>query len=141
MGIYFFWLVFVLAFVLCVNLFLLVLSLAVHGVEVNIRVNVLGPHVRPSMEEDFLHTYPVMSVSGLNSLVEDGTFVVCATVVGLVDDEDWWYPACKCHKSVTPDSGAYYCGRCVKHVFQMIPRFVFFFHVLLMFFVLSLLFV
>ncbi|MCI24142.1 replication factor A protein, partial [Trifolium medium] len=38
-----------------------------------------------------------------------------------VDGEDWWYPACKCHKSVTPDSSAYYCSRCVKHVFQMIP--------------------
>ncbi|PNX87759.1 replication factor A protein, partial [Trifolium pratense] len=43
--------------------------------------------------------------------------------IGVVADEDWWYPACKCHKSVSPDSGAYYCGRCVKHVFQMIPRF------------------
>ncbi|MCI16772.1 replication factor A protein, partial [Trifolium medium] len=30
---------------------------------------------------------------------------------------------CKCHKSVTPASSAYYCSRYVKHVFQMVPRF------------------
>ncbi|MCI11834.1 replication factor A protein, partial [Trifolium medium] len=37
--------------------------------------------------------------------------------------EEWWYPACKCHKAVIPDSGAYYCNSCVKHIFQVIPRF------------------
>ncbi|GAU32646.1 hypothetical protein TSUD_218950 [Trifolium subterraneum] len=97
--------------------------LALHGIEGATRVNVFGPRVRPFVEEDFLHTYPLMSVSSLNSLVEDGTFVVCATIFGLVYEEDWWYPACKCQKSVTPNSGAYYCGRCVKHVFHMIPRY------------------
>jgi hypothetical protein len=42
-------------------------------------------------------------------------------VEGLVEGEDWWYPARRCHRSVTPDSGAYYCKGCVKHVFHMVP--------------------
>ncbi|PNY04521.1 replication factor-A carboxy-terminal domain protein [Trifolium pratense] len=44
-------------------------------------------------------------------------------VTDLVDGQDWWYPACRCHKSVIADSGAYYCKGCVKHVFHMVPRF------------------
>jgi hypothetical protein len=96
-------------------------SLAVHGVEASSSVVVLGPRVRVSMEEDFLHTYGPKVIFDLNSVVGNGTFIVSATIIGVVPGEDWWYPACKCHKSVTADSGSYYCGRCVKHVFQMIP--------------------
>ncbi|MCI23376.1 replication factor A protein, partial [Trifolium medium] len=36
-------------------------GLALHGVEPSSRVAVLSPRVRPSMEEDFLHTYPVIN--------------------------------------------------------------------------------
>ncbi|PNX55515.1 replication factor A protein, partial [Trifolium pratense] len=69
-----------------------------HGINAATSIAVLGPRVRPSMEEDFLHSYPIITVSGLNSLTSDGVFVVSATVIGVVADEDWWYPACKCHK-------------------------------------------
>ncbi|PNX71911.1 replication factor-A carboxy-terminal domain protein [Trifolium pratense] len=48
--------------------------------------------VRPSIEEVFLHSYLVMSVSDLNLLVDDETFVVAATIVGLVRGDDRWYP-------------------------------------------------
>lgn len=41
---------------------------------------------------------------------------------GVVEGEEWWYPTCKCHVSVTSDSGSYYCKGCVKHVFHMVPR-------------------
>ncbi|KAK2411537.1 replication protein A 70 kDa DNA-binding subunit C [Trifolium repens] len=98
-------------------------GLAVHGIEAGGSVVALWPRIRVSMEEDFLHSYPPMVISNLNSVVDNSTFIVCATIIGVVSGEDWWYPACKCHKSVTADSGSYYCERCVKHVFQMIPRF------------------
>jgi hypothetical protein len=101
--------------------------LVLHGVESNAGVAVLGSRLRPSMVEEFLHTYHVMSVSGLNLLAEDATFVVTATIIGLVEGEEWWYPACNFHKSITPDFGAYYCCRCVNHVFQLILRFGLFF--------------
>jgi hypothetical protein len=98
----------------------------VHGIEAGGSVVALGPRIRVSMEEDFLHSYPPMVISNLNSVVDNSTFIVCATIIGVVSGEDWWYPACKCHKSVTADSGSYYCERCVKHVFQMIPRYWFY---------------
>jgi hypothetical protein len=60
----------------------------------------------------------------LNESVEDGSFVVSVVVSGLAEGEEWWYPACKCHRIVAPDSGAYYCKGCVKHVFQMVPRYL-----------------
>lgn len=59
----------------------------------------------------------------LHDTPEDGTFIVYATVDGFVDGEEWWYPTCKCHRSVAPDSGAYCCKGCDKHVFQMVPRY------------------
>ncbi|MCI51382.1 replication factor A protein, partial [Trifolium medium] len=37
--------------------------------------------------------------------------------------EEWWYPACKCHRAVVADSEAYYCNSCVKHILQVVPRF------------------
>jgi len=52
--------------------------------------------------------YPAKSIAKLNSTHEDGTFVVSVVVDGLVEGQEWWYPDCKCHRSVTPDSRAYY---------------------------------
>ncbi|GAU39036.1 hypothetical protein TSUD_59920 [Trifolium subterraneum] len=101
----------------------LVGGLELNGIECSPVVPVLGPRVRPSMEDEFLRLYPKKTISQLLDLPEDGTFVVSAIVDGLVDGEDWWYPSCKCHRSVTPDSGAYYCKGCDKHVFHMLPRY------------------
>lgn len=69
-----------------------------------------------------MRNHPKKNIYELNAIVEDGIYVVCAVVEGLVEGEDWWYPARRCHRSVTPDSGAYYCKGCVKHVFHMVPR-------------------
>ena len=100
-------------------------SVVIHGVESTVIVPTLSPRIRPSFENDFLCTYPNKSISGLNSTEEDGTFIVFAIVDGLVDGHKWWYPACKCHRSVTLDYGAYYCKGCVKHAFHVAPRLVF----------------
>ncbi|MCI17725.1 replication factor-A carboxy-terminal domain protein, partial [Trifolium medium] len=70
-------------------------SIAVHGIEVETKVPVIGGSAKPSMDEEFL----------------------------LVEGEDWWYPACKCHRSVVPDSGECFCNGCSKHVFHIVPRF------------------
>jgi len=86
----------------------------------------LQSRTRASAEDDFLNIYPKKTLSQLIASLEDGLFIVSATIDGLVDGEDWWYPACKCHRSVTPDSGAYYCKDCVKHVFHMVPRYLLF---------------
>jgi hypothetical protein len=99
--------------------------LAVDGLESAVSIPVLGPRVTTSFEDDFLLMFPKTTLAKLVGLAEDGIYVVSASVVDLVDPEEWWYPGCRCHRSLTADFGAYYCKFCVKHVFKMVPRFVF----------------
>jgi len=49
---------------------------------------------------------------------------VAAVIDGLVDGKEWWYSACRCHLSVTADSGSYYCKGCVRHAIHVVPRFI-----------------
>ncbi|MCI09325.1 replication factor A protein, partial [Trifolium medium] len=101
----------------CVN------RIALHGVDLDAPVPLIGGSAKPSLDEEFLRMYPKKKIGELVDLAEDGIFVVCGVVAGIVGGEEWWYPAWKCHKAVVPDSGAYYCNSCVKHIFQVIPRF------------------
>jgi hypothetical protein len=64
-----------------------------------------------------------IAIVELEELPEVGTFIVYATVDGMVDGDSWWYPSCKCHHRVTSNSGVYYCKECAKHIFQIVPRF------------------
>ncbi|KAK2362598.1 replication protein A 70 kDa DNA-binding subunit C [Trifolium repens] len=98
-------------------------NVGVHGVELDSSVPLLGQHAKPSFEEEFLRMHPIKSVGQLDSLEEGGVSVVCAEVVGIVDGSDWWYPACKCHRSVVAYSGSYFCSSSDTHVFQVVPRF------------------
>lgn len=54
--------------------------------------------------------------------LQDGLFIVYGTVVGLLQDDPWWYFACKCHKAVTFDDGLYFCPGCCKHVMDVSAR-------------------
>ncbi|MCI17331.1 replication factor A protein, partial [Trifolium medium] len=36
----------------------------------------------PSMEDEFLRTYPLKTIARLNGLDEDGTFVVAGSIIG-----------------------------------------------------------
>lgn len=45
------------------------------------------------------------TIAQLFDFNEDGLFVVIAIVSGFVEGEEWWYSACKCHRSVVADSG------------------------------------
>lgn len=55
----------------------------------------LESRTRASIEDDFLTMYPRKTLSQLIASLEDGLFIVSTTIDGLVDGEDWWYPACK----------------------------------------------
>jgi hypothetical protein len=120
-------LVFVLLFcTLCFCLgfnFCAVFSIAVHGIELDSTVPSIGESAKPTPDEEFLQMHPKKTLEELLSSTEGGVFVVCAEIVRVVNGQDWWYPACKCHKGVSPDSGAYFCSSCNKHVFQVVPRF------------------
>jgi hypothetical protein len=67
--------------------------------------------------------HPKKKIAELNDLEEDGVFAVFGMVSGIVMGQEWWYPACNCHRSVVDDPGAYYCNGCSKHVFQVVPRY------------------
>ncbi|KAK2447592.1 replication protein A 70 kDa DNA-binding subunit C [Trifolium repens] len=98
-------------------------SIAVHGIENISSVPIIGQTSKPSVDEEFLRMHPKKSISDLVEPSQHGVFAVCAEIVRIVDGKEWWYPTCKCHKSVVPDSGAYFCSGCDRHVFQVIPRF------------------
>ncbi|MCI20920.1 replication factor A protein, partial [Trifolium medium] len=95
----------------------------VHGIDVDTSVPLIGSRGKAPLDEEFLRMHPKKTMGDLIDLAENGVFSVCGNVVGIVGGEEWWYPACKCHKSVIPDSGAYYCNGCGKHVFQVVPRY------------------
>ena len=116
------------------DMFHLLFSVAIHGVESSAHMPVIGPRVRPSFREDFLELSEAKTKSELNASEEDDTFVFFAAIEGLVEGQDWWYSTCRCHMSVTPDYGAYYCKGCVKHVFHMVPRLLLF-HLFVYFYV------
>ncbi|GAU40429.1 hypothetical protein TSUD_397480 [Trifolium subterraneum] len=96
--------------------------IAFHGIESLNVVTLLGPPSRPSAEDDFLRLNPKKTVVELVGMSDVGTFIVGAVIDGFVDCEDLWYPTCRCHRSVSADSGAYYCKGCDKHVFSIVPR-------------------
>ncbi|WJX66776.1 hypothetical protein P8452_51297 [Trifolium repens] len=98
-------------------------SVAVHGIESDIPVPLIGEPEKPSAEDEFLILHPKRTVAELINNNEEGLFSVCAEIIGVVSGADWWYPACKCHKSVITDSGSYFCDGCGRHVFQVVPRF------------------
>jgi hypothetical protein len=101
-------------------------SLSIVGIVLSTALPTVSTNARPTLEDDFLLKYPKTSISDLVEINKDGIYIVGGIVNELVDPEDWWYAACSCHRSVSADSGAYYCHHCVKHVFKMVPRFVLF---------------
>jgi hypothetical protein len=94
------------------------------GIHPNPLITLIGGRVRASFEDDFLKSDSKISIEELVSLNEEGTFVISASIQDLLDGEDGWDHACKCHRTVSPDSGSFYCTGCVKHVCATIPRYV-----------------
>lgn len=93
-----------------------------NGIETSVEIPVIGSGAKASLEYEFLKSYPKKTIGQLVNGETDGHCVVSGNVVGICEGEDWWYSACKCHKSVISDSGSYYCNSCARHVFHVIPR-------------------
>ncbi|KAK7287578.1 hypothetical protein RIF29_00859 [Crotalaria pallida] len=83
---------------------------------------VLGPP-KMSIEDEYLKHYPKKTIEDVNNNPEDAVVIVLGTINEIVDDGQWWYPACKCHKAVIADNGVYYCHTCLRHVFNVTPRY------------------
>lgn len=67
--------------------------LARRGISTNLPVSELKPKDRIFREADFLIFYPNKTIYDLNTMIEEGFFVVSATINGYIEEEDWWYPS------------------------------------------------
>ncbi|KAK2374409.1 replication protein A 70 kDa DNA-binding subunit B [Trifolium repens] len=83
----------------------------------------VGPHTRPSLDEDFLTRNPPISIANLRKTKKEGFYIVGGIIDSLVEPEQWWYPACSCHASLSPNANGFYCNDCDKDVPHMIPMF------------------
>ncbi|KAJ1426518.1 hypothetical protein SESBI_10262 [Sesbania bispinosa] len=82
------------------------LRLAVIGIDPNVAIGefVVRSPVIP-LADDFLKLYPRKTLKQLQLIEEEGTFIVLATIISVLREEQWWYGVCKCHRAVTPDEG------------------------------------
>ncbi|KAK6646240.1 hypothetical protein PHAVU_L003637 [Phaseolus vulgaris] len=74
-------------------------------------------------EDEFHQTTTRNTIAGLKDCREVNTFIVLATIKHVVDDDDWWYTACICNKTVYPDSKMFFCEKCNKHVIKVTLRY------------------
>ncbi|GAU50611.1 hypothetical protein TSUD_351880 [Trifolium subterraneum] len=56
-----------------------------------------------SIEDDFLNIIPMTTIEALKDMKMETSLVVCGVVKVILDEDDWFYTACICHKKVYPD--------------------------------------
>ncbi|WJX82134.1 hypothetical protein P8452_64933 [Trifolium repens] len=83
----------------------------------------VGPHTRPSLDEDFLIRNPPISIANLCKTNREGFYIIGGIIDSLVEPEQWWYPACSFHASLSSNASGFYCNICDKDVTHMIPMF------------------
>jgi hypothetical protein len=88
----------------------------------------IDPPSRILLEDEFLVKYPKRTISQLVDGIDDGIYVVSGVVASIVEGDEWWYPSCSCHKSVSREARGYYCKACVKYFLHMVPRYSFKFY-------------
>ncbi|XP_073222373.1 uncharacterized protein [Cicer arietinum] len=53
----------------------------------------------------------------------DMVCVVFGTVKHILGEGDWWYGACVCNKGVVIESKRFFCSKCKKYVWTIVPRY------------------
>ncbi|KAJ1382072.1 hypothetical protein SESBI_44584 [Sesbania bispinosa] len=88
-------------------------SIVSRGVDICGPLETIEDHTASaSSGEEFLHMYPRKSISELNNTEDDGLFIILATIVTVLTDNNWWYSVCKCNRAVIVDGDSYYCPNC-----------------------------
>ncbi|PNX60694.1 replication factor A protein, partial [Trifolium pratense] len=72
--------------------------------------------------QEFLYSTHGNTIQGLLNCEEDAVYVVLGTIKHIVNNDNWYYTACACNKSVYPDSDMFFCEKCNKHVKIVTPR-------------------
>ncbi|KAJ1399819.1 hypothetical protein SESBI_30043 [Sesbania bispinosa] len=71
---------------------LLLSSRIVHEIETDVANSIISDRARPIYaREEFLQLYPRKKVGQLHEMVEEGFFIVMATIKEIVEEERWWY--------------------------------------------------
>lgn len=76
-------------------------------------------------QHDFLFKYPRKTIFELNTLIEDGIFVVFATLSAPVEGEDWWYPGLSSKKLRKVNLGFVDSYDSDGYIFHLFPRYIF----------------
>ncbi|GAU51186.1 hypothetical protein TSUD_412120 [Trifolium subterraneum] len=76
-----------------------------------------------SIEDDFLNITPMTTIEALKDMKMETSLVFCGVVKVILDEDDWFYTACICHKKGYPDEKMYFCEKCNKHVVTVFPRY------------------
>ncbi|KAJ1393902.1 hypothetical protein SESBI_34579 [Sesbania bispinosa] len=81
---------------------------AVHRIDILAPMGVIADDYNNSPPKDeFLKAHPRKTIKQLHETEEDGFFIVLASIVSVLNDGNWWYTACKCHRAVTMDGDRY----------------------------------
>jgi hypothetical protein len=89
-------------------------------------IPLIDPPNRILFEDEFLVKYPRRTIGQLVHGIDEGIFVVSGVVASIVEGDNWWYPSCSCHKSVSREARGYYCKACAKYFLHMVPRYCFY---------------
>jgi hypothetical protein len=100
-------------------------SISLHGVNYGVEISLIDPPNWILFEDEFLGKYPKRTICQLVDGIDDGIYVVSGIVASIVGGEDWWYPSCSCHKSVSREARGYYCKACAKYFLHIVPRYCF----------------
>ncbi|XP_027191019.2 uncharacterized protein [Cicer arietinum] len=76
-----------------------------------------------SLEEEFLSLFQRMTIEELKDCQNDMVCVVFGTVKHILGEGDWWYGACVCNKGVVIESKRFFCSKCKKYVWTIVPRY------------------
>ncbi|XP_058725947.1 uncharacterized protein LOC131597257 [Vicia villosa] len=76
-----------------------------------------------SLEEEFLNLSQRKTIEELKDIQNDMVCVVLGTINHVVGGNDWWYAACVCNKGVIADSKRFFCPKCNKHIWTIVPRY------------------
>ncbi|KAJ1423595.1 hypothetical protein SESBI_12218 [Sesbania bispinosa] len=99
-------------------------GLVVHEIETEVAISTITDRRRaPSMGEEFLKLHPKKWIGQLYDMVEEGYFIILATITEIVQDFKWWYMTCSFMKAVSFVEGLPWCKDCQKNVFDMTPRY------------------
>ncbi|CAI8603500.1 unnamed protein product [Vicia faba] len=76
-----------------------------------------------SLKEEFLNLCQCKTIEELKESQNDMVCMVLGTIKHVIGGNDWWYVTCVCGKGVVADSKRFFCPKCNKHVWSIVPRY------------------